>query len=643
VTNYAPKDILFGLKTAVDPQLSPDGEWIVYSLGSIDPEKKKRQSHLWLSRRDGSDLRRLTFQGTNNSGARWSPDGASIAFVSNRDEDLALFVLDRTGGDPKKLVTHRNGISAIEWSPNGGKLAYTVVIDPATPDTEKIDKDAPAPIKVSTRIDDRFDTRGWLGDKRAQIFVYDFESGEEKQLTSDPYDHGSPRWSPDGTKLAISHVTGEGFFAKLETIDVASGEVRELMPGNGSLGEWSWTPDGEKLLVTADLDFEQQGQIYLVDANGHGADRLTDLKEAPGTAGAGAGHPVWIDDRHALMPMSYQARSGLYVFDVETGQVEELTRGDAQAMSFSTDASVRYVVQAVNTPDAFGEISLYDRETGKSERITSHNRDLFETFPAGQLERFEVERNGFPIEAWILKPADFDPAKQYPMVLDIHGGPNGAYYPAWSSIQQITAGNDFVVVFSNPRGSSTYGGDFTRAVTKDWGGEDYLDLMAVTDKAIESPYIDEERIGVFGYSYGGYMSSWIIGHTDRFKAAVIGAPAVDLFSMFGTSDISWFWGAFQWGGDPWERYEFYRERSPITHVHKATTPSLIVQAEGDLRCPVGQSEMLFATLQKQGVESELVRYPGGDHLFIRSGEPTYGVDFHERMVAWFKKYLGDPA
>jgi dipeptidyl aminopeptidase/acylaminoacyl peptidase len=278
-----------------------------------------------------------------------------------------------------------------------------------------------------------------------------------------------------------------------------------------------------------------------------------------------------------------------------------------------------------------------------STQITSHNKELFEKFPSGQMERMAVERNGFEIEAWIIKPADFDPNKQYPLVLDIHGGPNGAYFPAWSALQQLTAGNDFVVVFSNPRGSNTYGGDFTRAVTKDWGGEDYLDLMAITDKACELPYVDAERTGVFGYSYGGYMSSWIIGHTDRFKAAVIGAPAVDLFSMFGTSDISWFWGAFQWGGDPWDRYEFYRERSPITYLHNATTPSLILQAEGDIRCPIGQGEMLFATLRKQGVESEFVRYPGGDHLFFLYGEPTYAVDFQERMIAWFKKHLGEPA
>lgn len=636
MASYAPKDILFGLKTAVDPQLSPDGEWVVYGVGSIDAEKAKRGSQLWLSKRDGSELRQLTHQGTNNSGARWSQDGSAIAFVSNRDTDLALFVLDRAGGDPRKLVTHRNGIATIEWSPDGGKIAYTVVIDPESPDTEKVDKEAPAPIKVSKRIDDRFDTRGWLGDKRAQIAVYDLASSEEKLLTSDPYDHGMPRWSPDGKQLAITHNTGTGMFAKLEVIDVASGDIRELMEGNGSLGGYSWSADGEKLLVTADLDFEQNGQLYLVDVKTGGRDKLTDLQESPGSS-----HPVWIDDRRALYAMDFKARSGIYAFDVETREVTELKRADGQAQSFSADASARYVAQVVNTFDQSGEVEIFDRETGESTAITSLNKELLEQFPPAQWERIAVERNGYEIEGWIAKPADFDPAKRYPMVLDIHGGPNGAYFPAWNSVQQIQAGNDIVVLFSNPRGSSTYGGAFTRAVTKDWGGEDYLDLMAITDAAIELPYIDAERIGVYGYSYGGYMSSWVIGHTDRFKAAAIGAPAVDLLSMFGTSDISWFWGAYQWGGDPWDQFDWYVERSPITHAHKATTPSLILQAEGDIRCPIGQGEMLFAVLQKQGIESEFVRYPGGDHLFFRSGEPTYSVDFHERIVAWFKKHLGD--
>ena len=545
MTSYAPKDLIVGMKTAVDPQLSPNGEWVVYGVAGIDAEKLKRGSQLWLSKRDGSDRKQLTYQGTNNGGARWSPDGQSIAFTSNRDGDLALFVLDFAGGDPKKLVTHRNGIASIEWSPDGSKLAYTAVIDPDKPDTEAIDKEAPAPIKTTSRIDYHFDTRGWLGDKRAQIFVYDLASGEEKQLTSDPSDHGSPRWSPDGKSLAIAHATGSFMFAKLEVIDVESGDVRELMPGNGALGSWTWTADGLKLLVVADLDFEQQPQIYLVDAGGNGFDRLTELDVTPGSAGAAMSHPVWIDDRYALYPMQYKARSGVYVFDTETGQVEELVRGDVQAQGFSTDASARYVAQVENSFAGAGEVTIFDRTTGEKSAITTLNTELFENHPPAQFERISVDRNGFEIEGWIIKPADFDPTKQYPLVLDIHGGPNGAYYPAWSSVQQVITGNDFCVVFSNPRGSSTYGGDFTRAVTKDWGGEDYLDLMAIADAAVALPYIDAERTGVFGYSYGGYMSSWIIGHTDRFKAAAIGAPAVDLFSMFGTSDISWFWGAFQ--------------------------------------------------------------------------------------------------
>ena len=299
------------------------------------------------------------------------------------------------------------------------------------------------------------------------------------------------------------------------------------------------------------------------------------------------------------------------------------------------------MAQVVNTFAGAGEVAIYDRETGVSSTLTNHNQALFEQFPPAQWERLAVERNGFEIEAWLVKPADFDATRQYPLVLDIHGGPNGAYYPAWSSLQQILAGNDFCVVFSNPRGSSTYSRDFTRAVTKDWGGEDYLDLMAITDAAIALPFIDGARTGVYGYSYGGYMSSWIIGQTDRFKAAAIGAPAFDLHSMFGTSDISWFWGAYQWGGDPWEAETIYKDRSPSSHVQNAVTPSLILQAEGDIRCPVGQAQMLFAALKKRDVEAELVLYPGGDHGFIRTGEPTYGIDFHERIVAWFKKHLGE--
>jgi dipeptidyl aminopeptidase/acylaminoacyl peptidase len=202
--------------------------------------------------------------------------------------------------------------------------------------------------------------------------------------------------------------------------------------------------------------------------------------------------------------------------------------------------------------------------------------------------------------------------------------------------------NGFLVVFANPRGSSSYGRRFTQQVVGDWGGEDFQDLMAVVDEVLTRPYADPERTGIFGYSYGGFMTSWTIGHTDRFKAAVCGAPVFDLESQYGTSDIGHVWGALQWEGKPHESRDWYTAHSPATFAHRATTPTLILHAEGDIRCPIGQGEQMYATLKAAGCETEFVRYPGGSHLFLWGGEPTYVEDFFRRTLDWFRCHLGEP-
>jgi dipeptidyl aminopeptidase/acylaminoacyl peptidase len=231
---------------------------------------------------------------------------------------------------------------------------------------------------------------------------------------------------------------------------------------------------------------------------------------------------------------------------------------------------------------------------------------------------------------------------RYPLVLDIHGGPNSFYGYDFNAIRQALAAAGFAVLYCNPRGSGSYGRAFTQAVTGDWAGEDYLDLIAVVDAAVadERFQVDPNRLGVYGYSYGGYMTSWIIGHTDRFTAAVIGAPVVDLVSFYGTSDIGHLFGPKQIGGTPWTNFDEYVERSPITYLHKATTPSLIIHGEADDRCPIGQGEQCFVALLENGCEVEFVRYPGGAHTLLRTGFPAHREDVLARITGWFGAHLG---
>jgi acylaminoacyl-peptidase len=638
VSKFTPENLVYGLKTVVDPQLSPDGEWIVYTVNEVPEETKKRTSQIWLAKRDGSETRQLTFTGKSSSKPRWSPDGRSIAFVSDRGDGNTLYLLSLTGGDAKPLVPHRSGISQLEWSPDGTKIALAAVVDPENPEGTPPEKDAVAPIKVTTRPDYKQDTRGYLGDKRAQVFVYDLETGNERQLTEGPSEYSDPRWSPDGTQIAALAPIESFIFAQLAVIDVANGELRRLLPGTGAVGTYSWTPDGQHILIAADQQWDFQEEFHLLNVATGEADQLTrDLQPNPGATA-----PVWIDDRRAIFPAMHKGRNGIFAIDIETGEVVPEFIGESMEAGFSIDAAGRYIARATDSFGTVGELQIYDRETGQATVLTNLNEEFFAEHPPAQWDKFVINRNGYELETWVLKPASFDPAKTYPLILSIHGGPNGAYGYAFNALMQLWASNDFVIAFSNPRGSSSYGGDFTRQVAKDWGGEDFLDLMAVTDEAVKLPYVDPERTGVAGYSYGGYMSSWIIGHTDRFKAACIGAPAVDMTAMFGTSDISSAWLPFHFGGTPWENPNLYLERSPITHLHQAKTPSLIYQAEGDIRCPVGQAEQVFATLKKVGVEAKLVRYPGGDHGFLRTGEPTYAVDAYTQTLFWFKQYLGGP-
>ena len=302
----------------------------------------------------------------------------------------------------------------------------------------------------------------------------------------------------------------------------------------------------------------------------------------------------------------------------------------------SADAARRYFVQSASSLESTGDLSVYDRTTDSARFVVSPNQAVLAETPMAEWEKFEVERGKFMIDAWLLKPPGFDPAKRYPVVLDIHGGPNSWYGYGFNPMQQALAAAGFLVVFSNPRGSGSYGRMFTQQVIRDWGGEDYRDLMAVVDAVLERPYADGDRVGVYGYSYGGFMSSWIIGHTERFKAAVIGAPVVDLVSFFGTADIGHTFGEMQIGGMPWEDVEEYRFRSPLTYLHDTKTPVLILHGEQDDRVPISQGEQLFMTLAETGCEVEFVRYPEGSHASVtRVGYPAHREDYLTRLTGWF--------
>ncbi len=641
-----PEVLVCSFKVAGDPQAAPDGSTIIYTLTTVDKDKKQEQVQLWACDADGGNKRQLTHEGARNSEPRWSPgpEGApqSIAFVSNRVDKSGIFVMPLAGGDAREITRHNQGIANIAWSPDGSSIAYVTDYDPDNPEEEQPDDDAAPPVRVTSRLDYKVDGLGYRGDVRKQIFVVDVASGARRKLTDDVQDYGHPRWSPDGKRLA-AQVTGvDSVGSRLALIDVASGATQLVGPQGGIVDIYAWSPDGSQIIYSGEETQTYHGDIWLYDvAADESKALLTDLEWNPGArlGGGMIAEPAWIDDRRVAFQGAKGGTTVLQLVDTVDGTAELVREGNnmPNAMSFAADGSI--AVRVLNSPDRRGELAVIDLANGSAKLITGYSDEVLETRPQALWERFDVERDGLTIEAWMLKPPSFDPEQTYPVVLEIHGGPNGFYGFDFNIIHQALASAGYIVVYANPRGSGSYGHDFSSRVFSDWGGEDYLDLMAVLDEALERPYCDETRQGVRGYSYGGYMTAWIIGQTDRFKAAVCGAPCFDLESFWGTSDIGVRFGEVQFGGPHHAQPEWYEQHSPSYHAHKAVTPTLIVHGEADDRCPIGQGEQMFIALKKAGVETEFARYPGGAHPFQSDGPIEHRIDNIKRAVAWFDRYL----
>jgi dipeptidyl aminopeptidase/acylaminoacyl peptidase len=645
MSRLTPEALVYDMVTAADPQLSPDATRVAYSLARASRDLDRATSQIYLSDIDGSNQRQATAVGDANREPRWSPDGRWLAFVSDRQRGhTALCVLPTDGpGEAREVTRHRQPIGHLAWSPDGRFIAYTTPFDPDNPDEQPHPSERAAKVRVTRRLDYKQDNRGWLNDVRQQVFVVDVSSGERRRLTGEPHDLWYPQWSPDGRTLAARISMDNGIYSQLALIEVATGAVKRIGPEHGTVGVWAWSPEGGRILFDGDTEPTAGADFFLYDAKSDRVSRLTtDLPCAP-DAGfpslVGPSQPVWLDTDEVLVHAVRAGESCYYRFNVASAELTREQATQSVSVGFSLDAARRYIAQAYSSLDGAGEVAVYDRQSGQRSVITSFNTALLQASRPAEWERFDVERDGTVVDAWLLKPADFDPDQKYPVILDVHGGPHGFYGFAFNNMQQLLASNGFVVVFSNPRGSGSYGREFAQMVRFDWGGEDFLDLMAVLDKALEQPYTDAARSGIWGYSYGGFMTAWTIGHTQRFKAAVCGAPCFDLESMYGTSDISHAWGPYEWGGKPHEASEAFAAHSPSTFAHRATTPTLILQGEADDRCPIGQGEQMFVALNQAGCEVEFARYPGGAHTMLRVGPPSHRADFLTRLLGWFSDHL----
>ena len=651
MSNSITSDIVYQLRGAADPSISPDGRRLAYTRSWVDRGNGiESKSRIVMMNLDDGSSREFT-QGNRDSVAMFSPDGKTLAFLRSDDKrGREVWVMDADGGEARPLDGAPGKVFEFAWSPDSKHLVISADVDPDATSLEGSSNSVPQ-VTVVERVRYRYDTLGWRGNAHAHLFVADLAGGPVRQITDGDWDDSSPRWSPDGSRIAFISGRREDrdFWALTEIYVVPADGGEPVLRSEGLQGSGgvAWSPDGRRLAVigTEDPDglVAWQGWLYVLEP-GTAPRRLTDDSIKPLLSFPSVNQPPemrWTEDERILFLGDRCGESYLFEAQADGGAVRTVTGGESQTSAVTLVKNAERAAVLSSSPASPVDLHLVTVDSGESAQLTWLNGTYLAEHSPATLEKFSFHRAGFDIECRLLFPPDFNPDRQYPLLLDIHGGPNGAFYDSFVPVQQVLAAAGYLVLAVNPRGSSTYGNDFMKAVLTDWGGEDYLDLIAAVDLVAERPYVDGGRLGIHGYSYGGFMTTWTIGHNHRFKAAVAGAPCIDLYSMYGTSDIGISFGEAQWGGSLVNAADKLIKRSPITYAENVATPVLLLHGESDHRCPIAQSEEYFTVLKRLGKEVEFVRFPGCSHAFPRTGHPKMREEYLARTLAWFDKHLAE--
>jgi dipeptidyl aminopeptidase/acylaminoacyl peptidase len=648
----APED-LFRIRFVGDAQISPDGRWVAFVLTTLSEDKDEYLSNIWLVSAAGGEPRRFTTGPRRDSLPRWSPDGSRLAFVSEREAGRKgqLHVMPAGGGEPVRLTDLRHGVSAPEWSPDGTRLAFAARVGgPPEPTTEE-DKRKSKPARVITTMKYRFNGEGFTYDRRSQIFVVAADGGEPRRLTEGEYDHVDPVWSPDGRWIAFAaarHETRDhDDGGDIWLVAAEGGPARCLTATAGPAAHPAFSPAGDTVAYVGRSALNAAGRnirLFTVPVAGGPPRTLTaDFDRSCSPLGV---RPLWSRDGGALtFAAEDQGSLGVYRVGAGGGPVTRIVSGERVVTGFSLSRDDAAIAFVASEPDAPAEVFVAGSDGGAERRLTDVNREWKREVALGRPERFRFERAGMTVDAWIMKPVGFEPGRRYPLLLNVHGGPHAQYgYPFFDEFQvQIGAG--YGVLYTNPRGSQGYGEAFTRAVVGDWGGGDVADVQAGLDEALRRyDWIDPERLGLLGGSYGGFVTSWIVGHSTRFRAACSERAVNSHVTMFGSSDIGHIFNVVELGGVlPWQDMARYLERSPLTYARDITTPLLIIHSEDDLRCPIGEAEQLFVALKTLRREAVFVRFPDENHELSRSGKPRHRLERFRIILDWFEKYLSPRA
>ncbi|HLX59629.1 MAG TPA: S9 family peptidase [Ktedonobacteraceae bacterium] len=668
---------LYKYKPVSHPRISPDGKRVAFVLTTIDERKQEYRNSIWIVPSEGGEARRFTAGPANAHSPAWSPDGRWLAFVSEREGESAnkdekeqkklgkgkpqLWLISTSGGEARQLTFMQHGASSPVWSPDSKHILFSAPVGPA--DEETADGKPLPKVRVIDRLWYRLDGVGYIYERRSHLFLIDANGGEAQQLTDGDWDDSDAAWSPDGSHIAFTSSREEDRWRfpnpdvyTLAFNDGKAGELHCLTDSSMACSAPSWSPDGQTIAFLASLKIRSGGHtdIYTIPANA-GRSAATCLTwDFEGSfqdwtnSDIGDEHlapaPAWSSDGKTIYGLATH-RGASRIFALALGGADKqpptLTPGDIHVRDFSIDRSANKMALLIGSPTRVQEIFVRaTTASGELRRVTGFNEELLSEMALSTPEYMPYTGvDGWPMDGWVMKPHDFDPSKKYPLIVEIHGGPATQYGFGYFHEMQLLTAAGYVVLFTNPRGSLGYGRNFSLAVRGAWGEKDSLDIMAGVDALLQKGYIDEQRMGITGGSYGGFMTNWLISHNNRFKVAVTDRSVTNIASGFGSSDFGWVFADDELDTTPWEDLERYMQMSPISYVKNIHTPLLIIHSEQDLRCNIEQAEQLFAALKYMGREVLLVRFEGQSHGMSRGGHPKLRIERLKHILGWFEKHL----
>ena len=646
---------IFELEWAAEPQIAPDGRRVVFERGGYDVMRDRARSTLWIVNADGTELRPLIDPTREASSPRWSPDGSRVLFVSSVGDRSDLFVRWLDTGQEAKLTHLEESPRGVVWSPDGQSIAFSMFV----PDAPKPFVQLPTKpdganwgpeIKFIDRLQYRYDGRGYLRAGHRHVFVVPATGGTARQLTDGPWDDGEPRWTPDGSALLFSarrleDAEYEPLGSEIYEVPARGGAVRALTTRKGPDNEPAVSPDGKLVAYTGFDDRNQSYQVtrlYVMNRDGSGS-RLVTAKLDRDVAGI-----TWArDGRSIYFKYDDQGDTKIGVTDL-AGNVKTLATGlggldlgrPYGVGSFSVARDGRFAF-TLTAPDHPADVAV-GGPGQRVHRLTRLNDDLFAGKRLASVEEiwFESSFDKRRVQGWIVKPPGFDPTRKYPLLLEIHGGPFANYGPRFTTEIQLYAAAGYVVLYTNPRGSTSYGEEFGNLIHHDYPNHDYEDLMSGVDAVIARGYVDPAQLDVTGGSGGGVLTAWIVGHTKRFRAAVVQKPVINWSSFVLTSDEDALFTRYWFPGFPWDNAEQYAKRSPITYVGNVTTPTMLVTGELDYRTPSSEAEQFYEALKLRKVPTAMVRFPDAPHEI--SEKPSNMMAKVAYIVAWFDKYRNEP-